>query len=193
MGVELTTSLQSSMFEGCRLRTAVALFRDVANEVELQDYAPVEADPADPTELKPRPVAEPTPKTLRLAPGTRVLVDVSTACHDPTAFPDPETVRLDRPLDSYLHYGWGPHQCAGLDMSRAGLAAAFKVIVGLNGLQATPGARGKVMSTPARIWRGQVNPEKDAEDGWLGLRQYMTADQSSYWPVPSAMRVQWRA
>ena len=170
----------------------MAVFRDVANATEIEDFAPVEADPADPSGITPKPVAKPIVKTLNLAAGTRLLLDMGAASHDPSAFPEPETVRLDRPLDSYLHYGWGPHQCLGMELSRVALTAVFKVVVGQNGLQATPGARGTLKSSPANVWCGQANPEKVKEEGWLGLRAYMTADQSAYWPVPSTMRAQWK-
>lgn len=179
------------MLEGCRLRAAVALFRDVARATDISDYAPAEASPADPTQLTPQPVAKPVPENVHLPAGSRVLVDIASACHDASAFPDPEKVDVTRPIDSYLHYGWGPHSCLGAEVSRVALTSCFKQIVGLKGLKATPGGRGKVKSQPAKIWRGQVDPEKEAEDGWTGLRNYMTADQSSYWPVPSTLRVQW--
>ncbi|KAF8856230.1 linoleate diol synthase [Acephala macrosclerotiorum] len=121
-----------------------------------------------------------------------------TASQDPTIFPSPSTVRLDRPLESYIHYGWGPHQCLGMEASRAALTAMFKSIVGLKGLRRAPGPRGCVKSMPAKLWSGQVGnavggDEGQDENGLEGLKVYMTADQSSFSPLPSTMRVRWDA
>jgi linoleate 10R-lipoxygenase len=31
------------------------------------------------------------------------------ASNDPARFPEPDQVKLDRPLDDYINYGTGPH------------------------------------------------------------------------------------
>ncbi|CZR65226.1 related to Linoleate diol synthase [Phialocephala subalpina] len=218
--------LMRYMLEGCRLRGTVAIYRDLATDQTIADYHP-HSPPSDSSNPNP----QPTTKTHVLKSGTRLLLNLSTASRDPTIFPSSSTVRLDRPLDSYIHYGWGPHQCLGMEASRAALTAMFKSIVGLKGLRRAPGSRGRVKSMPARVWNGQVGNgqvgngqvgngqvgngqvgngqvgngqvgnvvvgsghEREDRDGELeGLRVYMTADQSSYWPLPSTMKVRWDA
>jgi hypothetical protein len=178
------------MLEGCRLRSTVAVYRDLALDQIITDYnIPLSASPS---------VLDDEQHTTvhNLTTGTRVLLNLSTASHDPTIFPDPETVKLDRPLDSYIHYGWGSHQCIGMEASRAALTAMFKVVVGLKGLRRAPGPRGVIKGIPAKVWNGQVGNEmgmKDGEDELAGLKVYMSADQSSFSPLPSTMRVRWDA
>ncbi len=59
--------------EGSRISETVGLYRDVITDTAVQDGGP----------------------NLNLNPGDRVLLDLVTASQDPTAFPDPETVKLD--------------------------------------------------------------------------------------------------
>jgi hypothetical protein len=45
--------------------------------------------------------------------GDRVVAYTQAAMLDPDVFPEPELLKPDRPLSSYLHYGGGLHPCAG--------------------------------------------------------------------------------
>lgn len=183
------------MLEGCRLRGVVALYRDLATEQTITDYAPCNPNPADPG--SPDPVTnaniDASKTTITLPAGRRILADLVTAGHDPTAFPEPEKVKTDRPLESYIHFGWGPHQCAGMDLSRVAQTALFKAIVAKKNLRRAPGLRGQLKSMPATTWSGQVGTGavNVVAEVWTGLRAYMTADQSGTWPVPSTMKVRW--
>jgi cytochrome P450 len=49
--------------------------------------------------------------------GTSVLLLTVGAMHDPAAFHDPNSLFPDRPLDRYLHFGKGLHQCSGRDLN----------------------------------------------------------------------------
>jgi cytochrome P450 len=45
--------------------------------------------------------------------GTQVVLLTVAAMHDPAAFDRPNELMPDRPVDRYLHFGYGLHQCAG--------------------------------------------------------------------------------
>lgn len=94
---------------------------------------------------------------------------------DPTAFPDPEKVKLDRDMNLYAHFGFGPHKCLGLDLCKTGLSTMLKVIGRLDNLRRAPGAQGqlKKLSGPG------------------GIAKYMNEDQSGFTPFPSTMKIQW--
>lgn len=181
------------MLEGVRLRGGVAITREVVIDQAVRDFSPSQSDPADPHGLNP--LSNPNPggssTTYKLKAGTRLVLNLTAANHDGTVFSEPETVCLDRPIKSYIHFGWGPHLCLGQDMSIVGLAVVFKKIVGLKNLRRTPGAKGEVKSFPAMFWNGQVGSKRNPDAGWTGLRTYMTPDQSSLWPLPSTLKVQW--
>lgn len=179
------------MLEGIRLRGSVAIYRDIETDQTVKDYQPCHPNPADPTGLNPIPNASSASSTytLNLTAGTRVLIDLTAANHDASVFPDPETVKLDRPIESYMHFGWGPHQCIGREMSNVGLAALFKQIVGLKNLRRAEGNVGEVKSFGIAPWNGQTGESRNPDIGWTGLRTYLTTDQSSYWPVPSTLKV----
>jgi cytochrome P450 len=53
----------------------------------------------------------------QIKPGSKIIVMTAAAMFDPSAFPEPRTIRTDRPLSSYLHFGYGIHECTGRMMS----------------------------------------------------------------------------
>ncbi len=181
------------MLEGCRLRLTVRVYRDLAKDQTITDYPPCIRDDSKQDSRTPIPNYDTkgSTETLTLPAGTRLLLDFTTASHDPAAFPDPEKVKLDRPIDSYMHYGWGRHQCLGLEASRVVLTAMFKSVVGLKGLRRADGPRGQLKSFPVSVWAGQTG--RGGPGPWSGLRVYMTPDQSSYWPIPATMKIRWDA
>ncbi|KAI6089298.1 linoleate diol synthase precursor [Hypoxylon rubiginosum] len=198
--VEADDKLLHYMLEGIRLRGTVVVARAVAPgsaEQTVTDDVPCLYNPADrsgPSPL-PNPAADrgKSGRQYRLVPGQRAIIDLVTASHDAYAFPDPETVRLDRPLSAYLPWGAGPHKCLGEGLTRVALAAAFKVLLRLPNLRRAPGPRGESKSLEFKEWRGQAGRDavRGGGDEWTGLRVYLTADQSAYSPVPTTMRVRW--
>ena len=159
-----------SFMEGARLRGTASLFRD---------YKPEGASAAA--------TVKDGDSTVTVTVGRRILCDLIHAGQDPTAFPDPTEVRLDRPLDSYMHYGWGPHQCLGQDASMTAMTAMFKVVFGLKGLQRAQGGG------PGSSWYGESQGELKKVAGPFGLTLYMTPDQSSFSPFPTTMKIWWDA
>lgn len=97
-----------------------------------------------------------------------------TASMDKDVFPEPEKVKLDRPMDSYIHYGTGPHSCLGYEASKVAMMTMLKTVGKLDGLRRAPGKQGEIKKVV-------VN----------GFTKYMTADHSSYFPFPTTMKVQW--
>jgi hypothetical protein len=167
----------------------------VVKDQVIRDFAPSRPNPSDPSGLNPLPNLNlgGSGTTHKLKAGTRLVMNLTTANHDSTVFSEPETIRLDRPIKNYLHFGWGPHLCLGQEMSIVGLAVVFKRIVGLKNLRRAPGPRGELKSFPMAPWNGQVRSERyiAQQPGWTGLRVYMTPEQSSFWPLPSTLKVWW--
>jgi linoleate 8R-lipoxygenase/9,12-octadecadienoate 8-hydroperoxide 8R-isomerase len=97
------------------------------------------------------------------------------ASKDPAAFPEPDQVKLDRDLKLYMHFGYGPHECLGYGICRLALTTMLKVVGRLDNLRRAPGAQGQLKKIP----------------GPGGSTIYMTADQSSYFPFPTTMKIQW--
>jgi linoleate 8R-lipoxygenase / 9,12-octadecadienoate 8-hydroperoxide 8R-isomerase len=137
------------------MRATAGLFRDAAVDAEVQDGD----------------------KTVKIPKGHRLLVNMVKASMDPAVFPDPEEVKLDRDLKSYIHYGWGPHQCAGLETSQVALSTMFKAVMKLKGLKRAPGLQGEVKKIPAPY----------------GYTIYMQPDWSGFYPIPMTMKIQWDA
>ena len=82
---------------------------------------------------------------------------------------------LDRDLTLYMHYGSGPHQCLGYDLSKIALTTMFKTMGRLDNLRRAPGPQGEIKKVP----------------GPLGFTKYMKPDQSAFFPYPTSMRIQW--
>ena len=139
--------------EAVRIRGTVGVYRNVAKTATIPDGD----------------------KNVNVNPGDEVFINCITASHDPIAFPEPKSVRLDRPMGSYIQYGQGPHQCLGYDMSKLALTTMLKTVGKLENLRRAPGPQGHM--------------KKVALSG--GVTVYMTADHSRYFPFPTTMKVRW--
>lgn len=139
--------------EAARLRHTVGLFREAATNLSVDDNG----------------------KRVGIPKGHRVLVNLVRASHDESAFPEPHKVRTDRPLEAYLHYGHGPHLCAGMDASKVALVTMLKAVLKLPGLRLDP-------RNPKGLTR---------VPGPFGYEHYMKADGSSMWPLPTTLKIRW--
>ena len=139
--------------ESIRIRGTVGVYRNVATKATIPDGD----------------------RNVNVSPGDKVFIDCITASHDPLAFPDPESVKLDRPMDSYIQYGQGPHQCLGYGMSKLALTTMLKTVAKLDNLKRAPGPQGHIKKV---VLLG-------------GVTAYMTADHSKYFPFPTTMKVRW--
>jgi cytochrome P450/glutathione S-transferase len=88
------------------------------------------------------------------ADGSTVLVLTISAMFDPKAYPEPDRFRSDRPLDRYLHFGYGMHTCYGAMINGVQLPELVRAIVRLPNLRRGSGRYGKVLYEgpfPARL------------------------------------------
>ncbi|KAI5850166.1 heme peroxidase [Morchella snyderi] len=148
-------TLTHYVLEGMRLSNSLGLFRDVA---------PVNGVSATITQ---------NGKTIAAKKGDRVFVSFVAASRDPTVFPSPLEVRLDRPLDSYITFGEGPHQCLGKDLNIVHSLTMLKVMARLKGLRRTPGDEGRLKYIK--------------KTG--GIKLYMNPEWSEFTPYPTTMKL----
>ncbi|KAJ5085033.1 hypothetical protein N7532_009804 [Penicillium argentinense] len=87
-------------------------------------------------------------RRVNIKPGEKLFVSFVDANRDPDAFPDPDSVRLDRPMESYIHYGVGPHTCLGKEASKVALTAMLRVVGRLDNLRRAPGPQGELKKIP---------------------------------------------
>ncbi|KAJ5777550.1 Psi-producing oxygenase A [Penicillium odoratum] len=139
--------------EGARIRSTVALLREVVKPTVVEDNG----------------------EKVTLKTGQQVICNLVSAGHDAKAFPDPETVRLDRDLSQYTHFGFGPHHCIGREMCQLALPTMLRVVGQLENLRRAPGPQGQLKKIPSTG----------------GITMYMDAEQSAYSPYPVSMKVQW--
>ncbi|KAJ5635758.1 Psi-producing oxygenase A [Penicillium longicatenatum] len=139
--------------ESARIRSTVALPREVVKPTVIEDSG----------------------EKVTLKTGQQIYCNLVAASHDAEAFPDPETVRLDRDLSQYIHFGFGPHQCLGLGVCQTALPTMLRVVGQLENLRRAPGPQGQLKKIP----------------GIGGITMYMDAEQSAYSPFPMTMKVQW--
>ena len=107
---------------------------------------------------------------VHVAPGDRVFASFVGASRDPSHFPDPDNVKTDRPLESYVHYGMGDHTCLGREASRVALTAMLKTVAKLKNIRRAPGPQGQLKKVP--------------QPG--GFYVYMNSHNSSYFPFPTS-------
>lgn len=81
-------------------------------------------------------------RRVLVKPGDKVFCSFVGAARDPKIFPNPDEVRLDRPLESYIHYGIGEHTCLGKEASMVALTAMVRTVGKLRSLRRAPGPQG---------------------------------------------------
>ena len=85
-----------------------------------------------------------TPRERRIPAGTSMMVGTLSAMFDPEGFPDPKRWRTDRDVRSYLHFGWGMHQCFGLAINHEVIPEILVPLLALPDLRRAPGRDGRV-------------------------------------------------
>jgi cytochrome P450 len=76
--------------------------------------------------------------------GSRVLVATQSAMFDGLHVAEPEEFRLDRPWESYLHFGHGLHACFGLQINRVHLPALATALLEGPKISRAPGQDGRL-------------------------------------------------
>jgi cytochrome P450 len=74
-----------------------------------------------------------------------MAIGTLSAMFDPDGFPDPKRFRIDRDVRSYLHFGWGMHQCFGLGINMVMIPEIMAAMLRLDGLRRAPGRAGRVV------------------------------------------------
>jgi linoleate 10R-lipoxygenase len=105
--------------------------------------------------------------------GDRIYASFASAAKDPKVFPNPDKVLLDRPIESYLHYGAGPHSYTGGDIGNVAFTAMLKTVGRLDNLRRAPGEQGQL--------------KKVHKPG--GFCLYMRADYGAYSSFPTTMKI----
>ncbi|PLN76109.1 heme peroxidase [Aspergillus taichungensis] len=125
-GKESFEKLKKYALEGFRLSTpAFGVLRNAAADTTIDDSG----------------------KSIPVHKGDTIFADFVTAGRDASKFPDPESIRLDRPDELYIHHGWGPHACLGRAIVTVAGAAMLRVFGGLTNLRRSPGPSGEMKST----------------------------------------------
>lgn len=139
------------------------------------------------TELPPAPAGSTSHDPTTIPAGTPIFLNLVAASIDPLAFPDPLVVKLDRPMEKYIHYGYGPHECAGIDTSKLAMVTMLKQFVSKRNLRldkrfVKKNRNGEVVSEGLRTVVGHY-----------GYKSYLKNDGSGVWPVPVGLVVNWDA
>lgn len=128
-------------------------------------------------------------KQTSVKPGDKVFCSFVGAARDPVVFPSPDEVRMDRPLQSYIHYGIGEHTCLGKEASLVALTAMLRIVGQLQNLRRAPGPQGQLK----KVGKISERREKMLIFGQVprpgGFYVYMREDQGSYFVFPCTMKV----
>ena len=119
-GFDTTTALTAHSLEWLsehpaqrdRLRGDLAGLIDTATEEFLRVYTPAPGDGRTVT-------SEYQLSGKKLEEGDRLYLSFAMANRDPSMFPDPDTVLLDRKHNRHASFGLGLHRCIGSNVARA--------------------------------------------------------------------------
>lgn len=101
----------------------------------------------------------------------------------------PETL-TEKSEDSRSISDFFPAGCEPSDLGILieAMAVLFKVLVSFPGLRRAPGAPGRLKSVSSEKWHGQTGRQTGREEKRM---MYMTSDRSSFWPVPTTLKIIW--
>jgi cytochrome P450 len=74
--------------------------------------------------------------------GAKLLVSIASAMRDPRRVPEPTHFDASRSPDQYLHFGFGMHQCFGLEINLATLHLMVKPLLKRSNLRRASGSVG---------------------------------------------------
>lgn len=111
--------------------------------------------------------------TLTPPAGSTIFANFNTAGLDPTVFPNPLEVKLDRPDDLYIHHGYGGHACLGRQIVMTAMAVQLRAFARLKNLRRVAGPAGQLKST---IVNG-------------AFKVFMAEDWSQWTPFPSTWKL----
>jgi hypothetical protein len=114
-------------------------------------------------------------KTLTPAENSSVFVSFGAAGLDPSVFPDPQEIKLDRPDELYIHHGYGGHACLGRKMVEVVNAVQLRAFARLKNLRRAAGPAGQLKSKMI--------------DGVTTF--YMDEAWSQWTPYPSSWKLQY--
>ncbi|KZF19901.1 heme peroxidase [Xylona heveae TC161] len=114
-------------------------------------------------------------KLRHSATSSRIVIDMAKVCRDNRAFADADQVRLDRPLEAYIHLNCGPHALFLTKIAAIALTTMLKTIFRLDNLRRAPGQQ------------GELNRIKRAG----GSDMYMSEDYGRYFAYPTSMKINW--
>lgn len=81
--------------------------------------------------------------------GATVLAAIASAMRDERRVPEPTRFDAMRTAGQYLHFGYGMHQCFGLEINRATLHLMLKPLLKRQGLRRAPGGDGRLRRSGA--------------------------------------------
>ena len=110
---------------------------------------------------------------LPVKKGDNLLMDFIAAGADPAKYPDPHKIKLDRPENDYVVFGWGSHSCVGREIVVAAMAAQLKAFGKLKNLRRAPGQAGLLKT---KVVGGS-------------FKVYMNEDWSDWTPYPASLKV----
>ncbi len=93
---------------------------------------------------QPYKVAKGTRREKTVPAGAIVLALTRSAMHDERVIGSPRQFRIDRPDSSYMHFGWGPHECFGVFVNKQMTPAICKAILKRPNLRRAGGPSGKL-------------------------------------------------
>jgi len=164
---EAEEKMMRYFLEFSRLHSETGVYRTVAKETIVEDMD----------------------RRVKFNVGDTVAVNFRSASRDPNIFPDPEAIKLDRPIESYIHLGQGPHQCLGQPMTLVAMGAILKTLCKLPNLR------------PAPVWPGPVDsvkkvvkdfsalaPDVEFKPEWM-YHCYLLEDWDQYFPFPASLKI----
>ncbi len=85
-----------------------------------------------------------TDRETDIKAGTNIFPLVFAAMFDPRIFPRPEKFEIGRPIENYLHFGWGPHICFGKFIAEIQFVETSSALFGREGLSVDCIGAGKI-------------------------------------------------
>lgn len=169
---EADAKLMKYFLEGARLNGESGVFRWAQKDITVEDKNGIKGFPQE----------------HHFKKGDKIMLDFKAAGRDESVYPHANDVDLNRPIESYILFGEGVHQCLGMPIARTALTTMLKCVARLPNLRpatVTVGRNPWAPSQVKKVLKEFVPGDREAFPVSWHYHAFLTENWDMYFPFPT--------